>query len=85
MTPPSPLLSRKELDTLLGGAARAWLDEALAEAAHAAAHGDTAPAERYAVPRGSCGTPPPAGTADSNTPTPYAPCCSRRPRPGCPP
>ncbi|MER5278054.1 EboA domain-containing protein [Streptomyces sp. NPDC002809] len=49
-TPPSPLLSRKELDTLLGGAARAWLDEALAEAAHAAAHPDTAPADSYAVP-----------------------------------
>ncbi|MFI6962998.1 EboA domain-containing protein [Streptomyces sp. NPDC050255] len=49
-TPPSPLLSRKELDTLLGGAARAWLDEALAEAAHAAAHPDTAPSDSYAVP-----------------------------------
>lgn len=46
----SPLLTRKELDTLLGGAARAWLDEALAEAAHAAAHADTAPADSYAVP-----------------------------------
>lgn len=53
-TPTTPLLSRilsrKELDTLLGGAARAWLDEALAEAAHAAAHADTAPADSYAVP-----------------------------------
>ncbi|MEU9204370.1 EboA domain-containing protein [Streptomyces sp. NPDC048332] len=49
-TPPSPLLSRKELDALLGGAARAWLDEALAEAAHAATHADPAPAGRYAVP-----------------------------------
>lgn len=48
--PPTPLLSRKELDTQLGGAARAWLDEALAEAAHAAAHPDTAPADSYAVP-----------------------------------
>ncbi|MFE4691362.1 EboA domain-containing protein [Streptomyces sp. NPDC056749] len=35
------LTSRKELDGLLGGAARAWLDEALAEAAHAAAHPGT--------------------------------------------
>ncbi|WP_326673578.1 EboA domain-containing protein [Streptomyces sp. NBC_01257] len=49
-TPTTPLLTRKELDTLLGGAARAWLDEALAEAAHAAAHPDTAPADNYAVP-----------------------------------
>lgn len=49
-TPTSPLLSRKELDTLLGGAARAWLDEALAEAAHAAAHADTTPSDSYAVP-----------------------------------
>ncbi|MCX5144226.1 EboA domain-containing protein [Streptomyces sp. NBC_00338] len=49
-TPTTPLLTRKELDTLLGGAARAWLDEALAEAAHAAAHPDTAPADSYAVP-----------------------------------
>ncbi|WP_405666680.1 EboA domain-containing protein [Streptomyces sp. NBC_01166] len=32
------LISRKELDDRLPGAARAWLDEALAEAAHAAAH-----------------------------------------------
>ncbi|MGQ4488834.1 EboA domain-containing protein [Streptomyces sp. SAS_281] len=52
MTPTSntPLLTREELDTLLGGAARAWLDEALAEAAHAAAHRDTAPADSHAVP-----------------------------------
>ncbi|MGW0788643.1 EboA domain-containing protein [Streptomyces sp. NPDC002911] len=35
------LISRKELDDQLRGAARAWLDEALAEAAHAAAHPDT--------------------------------------------
>lgn len=35
------LTSRKELDALLRGAARAWLDEALAEAAHAAAHPGT--------------------------------------------
>ncbi|MFD4035462.1 EboA domain-containing protein [Streptomyces sp. NPDC058637] len=35
------LISRKELDDRLRGAARAWLDEALAEAAHAAAHPDT--------------------------------------------
>uniref|UniRef100_A0AAU3GQN2 EboA domain-containing protein n=1 Tax=Streptomyces sp. NBC_01401 TaxID=2903854 RepID=A0AAU3GQN2_9ACTN len=34
------LISREELDHRLGGAARAWLDEALAEAAHAAAHQD---------------------------------------------
>ncbi|MFJ4841106.1 EboA domain-containing protein [Streptomyces sp. NPDC088746] len=32
------LMSRKELDDRLPGAARAWLDEALAEATHAAAH-----------------------------------------------
>lgn len=49
-TPTTPLLTREELDTLLGGAARAWLDEALAEAAHAAGHADTAPADGYAVP-----------------------------------
>ncbi|MFB8210875.1 EboA domain-containing protein [Streptomyces sp. NPDC056010] len=48
-TPTTPLLTREELDTLLGGAARAWLDEALAEAAHAAAHPATAPADSYAV------------------------------------
>ncbi|MFE6666143.1 EboA domain-containing protein [Streptomyces sp. NPDC057697] len=36
-----PLLTREELDARLGGAARAWLDEALAEAEHAAAHPDT--------------------------------------------
>lgn len=48
--PPTPLLSREELDTQLGGTARAWLDEALAEAAHAAAHADTAPADSFAVP-----------------------------------
>jgi len=35
------LTSRKELDDQLRGAARAWLDEALAEAAHAADHPDT--------------------------------------------
>ncbi|WP_406390729.1 EboA domain-containing protein [Streptomyces sp. NBC_00887] len=35
------LTSRKELDALLRGAPRAWLDEALAEAAHAAAHPGT--------------------------------------------
>ncbi|MFE6974976.1 EboA domain-containing protein [Streptomyces sp. NPDC057682] len=45
-----PLLTRKELDDLLGGAARAWLDEALAEAAHAVAHPDPAPTGGYAVP-----------------------------------
>ncbi|MFJ4897678.1 EboA domain-containing protein [Streptomyces sp. NPDC088727] len=47
----APLLSRGELDAQLGGGARAWLDEALAEAAHAAAHPDAAPsANAYAVP-----------------------------------
>ncbi|MBM7439806.1 EboA domain-containing protein [Streptomyces sp. HB132] len=35
------LTSREELDGLLPGAARAWLDEALAEAGHAAAHPGT--------------------------------------------
>lgn len=49
--PTTPLLSRKELDTLLGGAARAWLDEALAEAAHAATHPDGEPSgNAYAAP-----------------------------------
>nr|WSW65383.1 EboA domain-containing protein [Streptomyces sp. NBC_00995] len=48
-TPPDPLLSRRELDTLLGGAARAWLDEALAEAAHAATHADPTDSA-YAAP-----------------------------------
>ncbi|MGP3635888.1 EboA domain-containing protein [Streptomyces sp. 24-1644] len=38
--PMTPLLTRKELDAQLGGAARAWLDEALAEAEHAAEHPD---------------------------------------------
>ncbi|MGW8884936.1 EboA domain-containing protein [Streptomyces sp. NPDC055749] len=36
--PMTPLLTRKELDVQLGGAARAWLDEALAEAEHAVQH-----------------------------------------------
>ncbi|MEV6162893.1 EboA domain-containing protein [Streptomyces sp. NPDC052052] len=45
------LQSREELDARLGGAARAWLDEALAEAGHAAAHPDTEPpGATYAVP-----------------------------------
>ncbi|MGW8489210.1 EboA domain-containing protein [Streptomyces sp. NPDC055886] len=47
------LTSRKELDAELGGAARAWLDEALAEAAHdAAAASDTSRPEAspYASP-----------------------------------
>lgn len=81
-------MTRKQLDAQLGGAARAWLDEALAEAAHTAFHedtADTAPATRYAVPPGSCGSPPPAGTADSSTPTPCARCCSSKPAPACPP
>ncbi|MFF8420333.1 EboA domain-containing protein [Streptomyces sp. NPDC015680] len=47
-----PLLTRKELDAQLGGAARAWLDEALAEAEHAAAHQDTE------QPGGPCAAPP---------------------------
>ncbi|GAA1298640.1 EboA domain-containing protein [Streptomyces sanglieri] len=46
-----PLLTRKELDAQLGGAARAWLDEALAEAEHAASHQDTEqPGSPYAAP-----------------------------------
>ncbi|ROQ77325.1 hypothetical protein EDD95_3844 [Streptomyces sp. CEV 2-1] len=50
-SPDAPLLTRKELDAQLGGAARAWLDEALAEAAHAAAHPDAEPSGNvYAVP-----------------------------------
>ncbi|WNO71343.1 EboA domain-containing protein [Streptomyces sp. AM8-1-1] len=36
------LMTRKELDSRLGGAARAWLDESLAEAAHAADAGEDA-------------------------------------------
>lgn len=45
-----PLLTRKDLDAQLGGAARAWLDEALAEAEHAASHQDTEqPGSPYAV------------------------------------
>ncbi|WP_405718648.1 EboA domain-containing protein [Streptomyces sp. NBC_00046] len=45
-----PLLARKELDAQLGGAARAWLDEALAEAEHAASHQDTEqPGSPFAV------------------------------------
>ncbi|MGQ7753310.1 EboA domain-containing protein [Streptomyces sp. WC2508] len=47
-----PLLTRKELDAQLRGAARAWLDEALAEAEHAAAHQDTE------QPGGPCAAPP---------------------------
>lgn len=46
-------MNRKQLDAQLGGAARAWLDEALAEAAHTAIHEDnvdTAPGSPYAVP-----------------------------------
>ncbi|MFE8913965.1 EboA domain-containing protein [Streptomyces globisporus] len=43
LTSPDPLRSRKELDAELGGAARAWLDEALAEAAHDAARAATVP------------------------------------------
>ncbi|MFF2961620.1 EboA domain-containing protein [Streptomyces sp. NPDC057963] len=48
----APLLTRRELDAQLGGAARAWLDEALAEAEHAATHEDTEqrPGSLYAVP-----------------------------------
>ncbi|MFJ5724236.1 EboA domain-containing protein [Streptomyces sp. NPDC093149] len=47
----APLLTREELDAQLGGAARAWLDEALAEAEHAAAHeGTEQPGGPYAVP-----------------------------------
>lgn len=50
-SPDAPLLTRKQLDAQLGGAARAWLDEALAEAAHAAAHPDAGPVgNAYAVP-----------------------------------
>jgi hypothetical protein len=46
-----PLLTRKELDAQLGGAARAWLDEALAEAEHAASHQDTEqPGTPYTAP-----------------------------------
>ncbi|MCX4965869.1 EboA domain-containing protein [Streptomyces sp. NBC_00654] len=47
------LKSREELEGVLGGAARAWLHEALAEAAHDAAAGRTGGAPdsgRYAAP-----------------------------------
>ncbi|MFE5956661.1 EboA domain-containing protein [Streptomyces rubiginosohelvolus] len=53
LTSPNSLKSRKELDAELGGAARAWLDEALAEAAHDAAAASDAPrpeASPYASP-----------------------------------
>ncbi|MFJ9682424.1 EboA domain-containing protein [Streptomyces sp. NPDC101194] len=52
MTPTTtPLLTREELDAQLGGATRAWLDEAFAEAEHAAAHeGTEQPGGPYAVP-----------------------------------
>ncbi|MFF1832713.1 EboA domain-containing protein [Streptomyces sp. NPDC058231] len=45
-----PLLTGSQLGAVLGGAARAWLDEALAEAAHAAAHEGTAASSPYAAP-----------------------------------
>ncbi|MFC9247381.1 EboA domain-containing protein [Streptomyces sp. NPDC057136] len=50
--PMTPLPTRKELDAQLGGAARAWLDEALAEAEHAAAHAAEQPDadSSFAVP-----------------------------------
>ncbi|CAM5662264.1 hypothetical protein SBADM41S_03131 [Streptomyces badius] len=48
LTPPNPLKSRQELDAELDDAARAWLDEALAEAAHDAAD---AAADRTRPPR----------------------------------
>ncbi|MFG2763852.1 EboA domain-containing protein [Streptomyces rubiginosohelvolus] len=53
LTSPNSLKSRKELDAELGGAARAWLDEALAEAAHDAAAASDTPrpeASPYASP-----------------------------------
>lgn len=66
-----PLLTRKELDAELGAAARAWLDGALDEAAHAAAHPGTDVSSgprttpswelRYAAAGRHCG----AGHADS--------------------
>ncbi|MFF4947249.1 EboA domain-containing protein [Streptomyces rubiginosohelvolus] len=43
LTSSDSLKSRKELDAELGGAARAWLDEALAEAAHDAARAAATP------------------------------------------
>ncbi|MGW1294390.1 EboA domain-containing protein [Streptomyces sp. NPDC002533] len=57
--PPNQLKSRKELDAELGGAARAWLDEALAEAAHEAA--------------GAAATDDPSRPATSSAATPGAP------------
>lgn len=81
-------MTRKQLDAQLGGAARAWLDEALAEAAHTAFHedtADTAPANRYAVPPWELRFAAATATADSSTPTPCARCCSSKPAPACPP
>ncbi|MGW2178303.1 EboA domain-containing protein [Streptomyces sp. NPDC001732] len=49
--PTAPLPTREELDARLGGAARAWLDEALAEAEHSASHEEARQPDRpYAVP-----------------------------------
>ncbi|MEU0629183.1 EboA domain-containing protein [Streptomyces sp. NPDC005989] len=52
ISPTNPsMLTRKDLDAQLGGAARAWLDEALAEAEHTASHQDTEqPGSPYAAP-----------------------------------
>ncbi|MFH9611076.1 EboA domain-containing protein [Streptomyces sp. NPDC017448] len=55
------LTSREELDAELGGAARAWLDEALAEAAHEAAR-TGAPADA------ATGTPPSAASPYASPP-----------------
>ncbi|MFD4022593.1 EboA domain-containing protein [Streptomyces sp. NPDC058576] len=53
LTSPNPLKSRKELDAELGGAARAWLDEALAEAAHDAAGAAATPTAELSTPYAS--------------------------------
>ncbi|MGW1189723.1 EboA domain-containing protein [Streptomyces sp. NPDC002559] len=49
----TPLLTREELDARLGGAARAWLDEALAEAEHSATHDGTRSAAHPAAHDGT--------------------------------
>ncbi|RPK88822.1 EboA domain-containing protein [Streptomyces sp. ADI98-10] len=52
------LKSRKELDAELGGAARAWLDEALAEAAHDAARTEATHDAPGPEATGPCTSPP---------------------------
>ncbi|MER6722139.1 EboA domain-containing protein [Streptomyces halstedii] len=65
------LTTREELDDRLPGAARAWLDEALAEAAHAADRPDTGTPDRPDTgnpPSGTGTGNPPSGTGTGNPP-----------------